>query len=122
RIRQAVSGLRLAVRDARRTLDGGAPVQEVTWRFQRDARIVAGALVSSDLANIRSELEEIPGIDLMGPDACVKNVLGNEAALEALSGRDASPLAAIEAVGTLLRTLDLDRDDEAQPVMPLSTI
>jgi cellulose synthase (UDP-forming) len=42
--------------------------------------------------------------------------------LNALTGRASSPLAAIEAVRQLLLAVDVDRDDEAIPVMPMSTV
>jgi cellulose synthase (UDP-forming) len=40
----------------------------------------------------------------------------------ALAARELSPLGAIESVQALLRSLDVDRADEAQPLMPLATI
>ncbi|HZU77565.1 MAG TPA: glycosyltransferase [Dehalococcoidia bacterium] len=118
----ALGELRAAVRAARWALAHGEPAQEVTWRFQRDARAIAGTLVSGDLAGIRAELAEIPGLDLAVPDVDAQRGIDNAAAFDALANRDASPLAAIESVGGLLRTLDMDRADEAQPVMPLATI
>ena len=39
-----------------------------------------------------------------------------------LTSRDWSPLGAVEAVAALLETLDVHRAQEAQPVLPLSTI
>src|SRR5205814_3292980 len=48
RTRTALRALRLAVRRARGALDRGAPAQEVTWTFQREANAIAGALVSAE--------------------------------------------------------------------------
>jgi cellulose synthase (UDP-forming) len=46
----------------------------------------------------------------------------DRAALSRLAARDWSPLGAIETVRTLVRAVDVDKDDEAQPVMPMATI
>ncbi len=120
--RRALQELRSAVGDARRALRVGSSVQEVTWEFQRRAESVSRLLVSEDLARIRAELAEIPGIDLSDLDRSLADVLEEEDAVKQLAGRGASPLAAIGAVRSLLSTVDVDREDEAQPVMPLATI
>ena len=49
-------------------------------------------------------------------------VLDDEEALGALARRDSSPLAAIEVARQLLLSVDVDREDEAQPIMPLARI
>lgn len=46
----------------------------------------------------------------------------DEVALNRLAERDWSPLGAVESVQALVRAVDVDRGDEAQPVMPLSTV
>jgi cellulose synthase (UDP-forming) len=81
--------------------------------------------VDHDLACISADLTEIPGVP--GEDAShvsrrLAGVLEDPAARTALAGRDTSPLAAIAAVRELLLGVDLDRSDEAQPLMPMSTI
>src|SRR5262249_9204053 len=48
--------LRGVVRDARKELTAGKPIQEITWVFQRRAEAVSRLLVADDLANIRAEL------------------------------------------------------------------
>jgi cellulose synthase len=104
------------------SLRQGAPIQEITWEFQRRARDVARLLVSQDLLNIQAELADIPGLDVADLEGSLAGVLEDDAALGVLAGRTASPLAAIETVRALLLAVDLDREDEAQPVMPMSTI
>jgi cellulose synthase (UDP-forming) len=122
RARTAVRELRDAVRAARAALRAGAAIQEVTWEFQRRAQAVSSQLVAGDLDDIRIALADLPGVDARDLDPDLAGVLQNDAARRALAGRDSSPLAALEAVRHLLLTVDVDRQDEAQPIMPLATI
>jgi cellulose synthase (UDP-forming) len=94
----------------------------VTWTFQQRAREVGSGIVASDLARIQSELSSIPGIDVSEVDASFAEMLDDEQTLHLLAHRETSPLAAIEAVRGLLLAVDVDRGDEAQPIMPMSTI
>ena len=124
-IADALNALRAVVSGARRALDLGLPIQEVTWRFQQYAQQIAELLVREDLARIRAELGDVPGIDAADIEGSLLDVMGDEGALNdlaALTGRQTSPLAAIEAVRALLLAVDVDRHDEAQPVIPMSTI
>lgn len=122
RLHEAIVMLADAVRRARQELRSGAPIQEVTWRFQTEARAVSRLLVVSDLSSIRAELATIPGLDLDDIQGSMDDILQDDTTVEALAGRTTSPLTAIEAVRQLLLAVDIDRDDEAQPVMPLATI
>jgi cellulose synthase (UDP-forming) len=121
-IRQALDELRQIVTTAREALRRREPIQDVTWTFQRRAREVASGIVAADLTRIKSELSSIPGIDVSDLDAGFADALDDQQALDALATRETSPLAAIEAVRGLLLSVDLDRGDEAQPIMPLATI
>ena len=117
--------LQMAVRDARRALRKGTPIQEVTWDFQRCAEEIANLFVMDDLAEIRAELASLA--DLSGADSAdmgdrLDAIIGDDAALNALAGRTISPLAAIGVVRELLLAVDVDRSDEAHPVMPMATI
>ena len=122
-IARALETLRVVVTSARRALRAGVPIQEVTWRFQQYAQQIAELLVREDLARIRAELAQTPGIaDLEG---ALSEALDDDAllaGLAALTARHTSPLAAIEAVRALLLAIDVDLQDEAQPVIPMSTI
>jgi cellulose synthase (UDP-forming) len=120
--RAALRELRAATQHARASLRQGAPIQELTWEFQRRAHAVARLLVSRDLLSIQAELADIPGLDVADLEASLANVIEDDAALGALASRATSPLTAIETVRALLLAVDLDREDEAQPVMPMSTI
>jgi cellulose synthase (UDP-forming) len=120
--RAALSELQTAVLQARGALRRGASVQEVTWEFQRRAEAVSRMLVREDLARIKAELAEIPGLDASDLPGSLFEALDDEEALSMLARRESSPLAAIEVVRQLLLTVDVDRVDEAQPVMPLARI
>jgi cellulose synthase (UDP-forming) len=122
RARTALTELRAVVAEARARLRAGEPIQEVTWAFQRRAEGVSRLLVAHDLAAIRAELADIPGLEAGDVDAHLADALDDPDLLGALTGRVASPLAAVGAVRGLLLAVDVDREDEAQPVMPMSTI
>jgi cellulose synthase (UDP-forming) len=83
---------------------------------------VSSGVVASDLARIRAELDSIPGLDASDLETGLADALDDQQTLDRLAHRETSPLAAIEAVRGLLLAVDVDRGDEAQPIMPLSTI
>lgn len=115
----AVESLRRAASDALERIDAGEPVQSVSWDFQQTVEATSRTMVSQDLAMIRAdlaELEELGGGDDPAPDAI------DEEAIRQLADREWSPLAAVERVSTLIRAVDVDRSDEALPVMPVSSL
>lgn len=123
----AIGEVRAAADLALDRLAAGDPVAEVTWAFQQTAREAGRSLVANDLADIQRDLAELQVLDgdvglgiANDPDSGVPMV--DETALDALAGRDHSPLAALEAVDRLMRAVDVDRSDEAQPVMPMATV
>ncbi|MBV9323200.1 MAG: glycosyltransferase [Chloroflexi bacterium] len=118
----AMRELRQIVASAREALRKREPIQDVTWSFQQRARAVSSGIVASDLTRIREELDSIPGIDVSDLEAGLADALDDQQTLDRLAHRETSPLAAIEAVRGLLLAVDVDRGDEAQPIMPLSTI
>ena len=79
------------------------------------------SLVAADLEALRADLAALEDLPVQ-PDAELNAVVVDEAALDRLADRDWSPLGAIESVRALLRAVDVDRVDEAQPVMPMATI
>jgi cellulose synthase (UDP-forming) len=117
----AIEHLQAAVALARRRLAAGDPVSEVTYTFQRQADEAARALVDQDMEAIRADLralEELP----VEVDEELGLVVIDDQALDRLADRDWSPLGAVESVRGLLRAVDVDRVDEAQPMMPLATV
>jgi len=113
-----------AVRQLRRDVDDGLPLSEVTWQFQRRLDDVSAAVVADDVAGLAADLAAIESLGLADAGA------GDEdhppavdlAGLDQLQRREWSPLAAVESVRALFRSLDVDLADEAQPLMPMATI
>lgn len=80
------------------------------------AAATADSLVDELAAQV-SETYEAPA----PPDAGALEAL-DPVALDLLTRRDLSPLAAIVAVRQLIETVDVDNAAEAQPIMPMATI
>jgi cellulose synthase (UDP-forming) len=118
-----------AVHVAQRRLDDGFPVSEVTYEFQQTVQEASRSVVSDDLAAIRADLADLELLSDRAPDVLPVDLdaqLGvpvvDDAALEQLSRRELSPLAAVDSVRRLMTAVDVDRADEAQPMMPLATV
>jgi len=117
----ALDRVGLAVREARVLLKAGEPIAEVTFHFQREVDAAARLLVEADVRMLREDLAAIEALP-MAPDQQLGAVVVDEAGLQRLSQRDWSPLGALESIKALVTALDVDRSDEAQPVMPMATI
>ncbi len=103
---------------ARDEVARGVALADVTYRFQRGIDAVAFRFADADLAAVRRDLEELASLSSdPNPFAGL-----DDAALEVLGRREASPLAAVESISVLVNALDVDRSDEAQAIMPLATI
>jgi cellulose synthase (UDP-forming) len=118
RVLTALDDAEVVVDRARAEMAEGEPLGDVTYRFQRGIDAIAFRFAAADLEAVRAELQELAA---MSTDANTFAGL-DDAALDVLGQRDASPVAAIESIAVLARALDVNRDDEAQPVMPLATI
>jgi cellulose synthase (UDP-forming) len=125
----AISSVLDAVHVAQRRLDEGVPVSEVTYEFQRAVQSAGREVVSDDLAAIRADLAELDALSgdpldglPVGIDAELGMPVVDEQALEHLSSREFSPLGAVDSVRRLMTAVDVDRADEAQPMMPLATV
>ncbi len=118
--REALARVEAAVTQARAELRGGEALADITYRFQQRVEEAAHGVVSSDVAALEADLATIAEIAGELGESGLAEV--DRAALGRLAARDWSPLGAIETVRTLVRSVDVDRDDEAQPVMPLATI
>ncbi|MBA2769593.1 MAG: glycosyltransferase [Sporichthyaceae bacterium] len=117
----AITTLRGAARTARAQLFDDVPVGEVTYRFQKAVEHASRSVVDYDLEVMRADLEELSRLPVhVGGHDGLLDV--DDAALRRLSDREWSPLGAIESVRTLVRAIDVDRADEAQPMMPMATI
>ena len=117
----AITSLRTAARSARADLASGVPVAEVTYAFQGQVERASRSVVDHDLEVMRADLDELARMPVhVGGDDGLLAL--DDAAVARLADRDWSPLGAIESVRALVRAIDVDRPDEAQPMMPMATI
>ena len=109
--RTAVRELLDAVRLARAAYRAGRPLSEITYDLQQRADAAARRLVSADLQQLEGDAAEFG----LAP-------IDHEAVLAVLASRSSAPLAALAPISELLASLDVDRADQAQPLMPMATI
>ncbi|OIH96341.1 cellulose synthase [Curtobacterium sp. MCBA15_001] len=118
RVLEALDDAQGVVDRARDQMSRDEPLGDVTYEFQRGIDAIAFRFAAADLESVRSDLQELAA---MSTDADTFAGL-DDAALDVLGQRNASPVAAIEAIAVLARAVDVNRGDEAQAVMPLATI
>ncbi len=116
----AINRVSAAVLVANEQLARGELLAEITFDFQIAVDDATRDVVSADMAALDADLAEInrmaEGSDHDG------GLPIDDAVVAALARRDWSPLGALESVRALIKTVDVDRFDEAQPVMPMATI
>ncbi|PZA22497.1 cellulose synthase [Modestobacter versicolor] len=117
----ALDAVDVAVARARTELAAGQPVSEITHRFQQRVDDAGRGVVSDDLARLQADLAEIEAIPspVRGGSTAT---LTDDVVLTRLAHRSWSPLGALESIKALVAAVEVDRADEAQPVMPLATI
>jgi cellulose synthase (UDP-forming) len=116
-VARALDDVGLAVRNARKELHENNPVANVTYDFQRKVDAAARSIVTFDVASIQADLDEIAGLSGDGPTGAYID----DDAIDRLARRDWSPIGAIRSVRNMVQALDVDRSDEALPVMPMAT-
>lgn len=121
RVAAAVDEVSAAARSSLALLDAGEPLAEVTYAFQRRVDEVSASVVDTDVSAIRADLEAI-GAWPVETDSELGAPVVDEGALARLTDREWSPLGALASVQALVRSVDVDRGDEAQPVMPVATL
>ncbi|MGS0687369.1 glycosyltransferase family 2 protein [Nakamurella sp. GG22] len=115
-VADALDHVLAAVAVARGRLAAGEPLADVTYAFQKTVDEAARSVVAFDLEVLRADLGDIAALTSdPGP-------MLDDAALDRLAHRDWSPLGALDSVRELIRSVDVDRGDEAQAVMPMATI
>lgn len=120
-VAQLLDDVDRAIAAARAEKKSGAPLAEVTYRVRRSVDRAVQQMVAADMSAMEADLAEIAAMDLaIEPGTMVPDNL--DEAVEQLSDRAWSPLGALESVQAVLDAISVDRDDEAQPVMPLATI
>ena len=120
-IARVLDEVEAATREAQRQLDEGGPLSEITYRVRRRVDQAVQALVMADVSALQADLEEIAAMELAHVGEAGVPVVADDA-VKRMSARDWSPLGALESVQAVLDALSVERNDEAQPVMPLATI
>lgn len=110
-----------AVEVARQRIRAGQPVSSVTYALQQRVDAISRGIVAIDVHLLARDLAAIGEIRTDG-GAGWTSLPDMEASVETLASRELSPLGALESVRQLLRSIDVDRVEEAQPLMPLATI
>jgi cellulose synthase (UDP-forming) len=116
----AIASVRTAAREAGRALDAGAHVGEATYAFQAAVDAASRSIVDHDIAVMRADLSSFTLPVELSEEAGLLVI--DEKALTMLADRQWSPLGALESVRQLVRAVDVDRVDEAQPMMPMATL
>ncbi|OBF09715.1 glycosyltransferase family 2 protein [Mycobacterium sp. ACS4331] len=117
----ALEAVRTAVVDARRQLRDDTPLADITYQFQQRVDAAARSVVEADVVAMRADLEVIASLQ-EDPERVSAAVIFDDEALATLAGREWSPLGALESISAMVRAVDVGRDDEAQPMLPMATI
>lgn len=120
-VRAALDSVLQAVRDARRQLREKRELADITYQFQQRVDEAARSVVEADVSAMRADLEVIAALS-DDPETTATTLVFDDEALESLAGREWSPLGALESIGAMIRAVDVGRDDEAQPMLPMATI
>ena len=110
------------IAQARSELGRGDALSEVTYRFQRRVEAISHQIVEDDVAALAADVAAIEQLTTEAGREPAGLAVIDDVALERLAQRDWSPLGAIESVRAMLQAIDVDRAEEAQPVMPMATI
>jgi len=120
-IHSALESISASVEQTRTAIANGKTLGTATYDLQQQMAKVSRELVSNDLHLMASDLEAIRKMHTK-TDENWDVLIDINQTVNTLAARDLSPLGAIESVQTLIRSIDVDRSDEAQPLMPLATI
>ncbi|ALV41843.1 cellulose synthase [Pseudarthrobacter sulfonivorans] len=120
-VAEVLDAVEAATREAQEQLAAGQPLSEITYRVRRRVDAAVQTLVQADMSALQADLEEIAAMELAHVGDAGVPVVADDA-VQRMSARDWSPLGALESVQAVLDALSVERNDEAQPVMPLATI
>jgi len=110
-----------AIAQTRTAIRGGQTIADVTYALQQRVAGISKEMVKAHLDLMIEDLAAIREIHTE-TDEKWDVILDIEKTTDLLASHELSPLGALEAVSTLLRSLDVDRPGEAQPLMPLATM
>ncbi|MDE8669506.1 glycosyltransferase [Pseudarthrobacter sp. H3Y2-7] len=120
-VSEVLDEVEAATLEAQEQLAAGEPLGEITYRVRRRVDAAVQTLVMADMSALQADLEEIAAMELAHVGEAGVPVVAEDA-VQRMSARDWSPLGALESVQAVLDALNVERNDEAQPVMPLATI
>ncbi|MET3163257.1 UNVERIFIED_ORG: cellulose synthase (UDP-forming) [Arthrobacter sp. UYEF10] len=120
-VAEVLDEVEAATLEAQAQLAAGEAMSEITYRVRRRVDAAVQTLVQADMSALQADLEEIAAMELAHVGATGVPVVADDA-VQRMSARDWSPLGALESVQAVLDALNVERNDEAQPVMPLATI
>ncbi|MCM0615978.1 glycosyltransferase [Arthrobacter sp. TS-15] len=120
-VEQMLNEVEAATESAQKELEAGASLSEITYRVRRQVDDAVRTLVAADFSALQSDLEEIAAMELAHVGESGVTTVASDA-VDRMSGRDWSPLGALESVHAVLDAISVERSDEAQPIMPLATI
>lgn len=118
----ALEGVEDAVREARAALKDKGHLAEITFGFQQRVDDAAKSLVVADVSAMRADLDAIAAMSGGHGESLDTAVIFDDEALETLAGREWSPLGALESIRSMISAVDVGRDDEAEPMLPMATI
>lgn len=118
-VQKSLKSLGQAIAQTRTAIASGETIASATYLLQQQISEISKSLVS---AHVQTMTEDLAALNAMPSDKKENwnSVLDEAAGL--LASRELSPLSALEAVSELLRSIDVDRSNEAQPIMPLATV
>ncbi len=110
-----------AIESTRAAISSGESINRATYDLHRRIDAVSRTLVADDLQLMAADIAALQELrtETDGDWDVLLDVGSN---VDVLASRELSPLGAIRSVQELLRSIDVDRADEAQPLMPLATI
>ena len=117
----ALGKVTAAIAATRAAVAAGEPLGGATYQLQRQITEVSRGLVADDLDLLARDIEAIDALR-METDGDWDALIDVNQNVDTLASRDLSPLGALTSVQALLRSIDVDRSEEAQPLMPLATI
>jgi cellulose synthase (UDP-forming) len=120
-VRLALAEVSGAIDQTRNELAAGASLGQATYQLQQRLTAYSREMVANDIHLLKMDLEAIREMRI-DTDESWDVLIDVDQTVSALAARDLSPLGALESVRALLRSVDVDRDHEAQPLMPLATI
>jgi cellulose synthase (UDP-forming) len=116
----ALDSVQQAVHDARHRLHREESLGDITYYLQQKVAAAARVVVEADFGAMRADLEAIAAME-EDPELAAAAVMFDDSALESMAAKAWSPLGALESIKAMVHAVDVDRSDEALPMLPMAT-